>query len=59
MDKKCIDMRLFIITGTPGSRKTSVIKELEKLGHAAIHEAATDVISEEQANGIEKPFLHL
>lgn len=56
MDKKCINMRRFIFTGTPGSGKTSVIKELEKLGHAVIHEAATDVISIEQAMGIEKPW---
>lgn len=56
MDKKCIDMKRFIFTGTPGSGKTSVIIELEKLGHAVIHEAATDVISEEQAKGMEKPW---
>lgn len=49
-------MRRFILTGTPGSGKTSVIMELEKLGHAVIHEAATDVISQEQAKGIEKPW---
>ena len=54
--QKCINMRRFIFTGTPGSGKTSVIKELEKLGHAVIHEAATDVISIEQAMGIEKPW---
>jgi predicted ATPase len=46
----------FILSGTPGSGKTSVIKELEKLGHVIIHEAATDVISQEQAKGIEKPW---
>lgn len=34
MDKKCIEMRRFILTGTPSSGKTSVIMELEKLGHA-------------------------
>ncbi|WP_202149581.1 AAA family ATPase [Candidatus Sarmatiella mevalonica] len=45
MDKKCVDMKHFILTGTPGSEKTSVIKELEKSGYAVIHEAATDVIS--------------
>ena len=55
MDKKCIEMRRFILTGTPGSGKTSVIRELETLGHAVIHEAATDVIAQEQAKGIEKP----
>ena len=41
-------IKRFIFTGAPGSGKTSVIKELEKLGHAVIHEAATDVIAEEQ-----------
>jgi predicted ATPase len=46
----------FIFTGTPGSGKTSVIKELEKLGHTVIHEAATDVISQEQAKGLERPW---
>lgn len=46
----------FIFTGTPGSGKTSVIIELEKLGHTVIHEAATDVISREQAKGMEKPW---
>lgn len=46
----------FIFTGTPGSGKTSVIIELEKLGHTVIHEAATDVISQEQAKGMEKPW---
>lgn len=56
MDKKCIDIRRFIFTGTPGSGKTSVIMELEKLGHAVVHEAATDVISQEQVKGIEKPW---
>ncbi len=49
-------MKRFIFTGTPGSGKTSVIIELEKLGHAVIHEAATDVISQEQAKGLERPW---
>ena len=49
-------IKRFILTGTPGSGKTSVIRELEKLGHAVIHEAATDVIAQEQAKGIEKPW---
>ncbi len=56
MGKKCIEVRRFIFTGTPGSGKTSVIIELEKLGHTVIHEAATDVISIEQAKGMEKPW---
>ncbi len=49
-------VKRFIFTGTPGSGKTSVIKELEKSGYAVIYEAATDVICTEQAKGIEKPW---
>jgi predicted ATPase len=56
MDKKCIDMRRFIFCGAPGSGKSSVIKELEKLGHTVIHEAATYVINIEQVKGIERPW---
>jgi predicted ATPase len=67
MDKKCIKIRRFIFTGTPGSGKTSVSRELEKLGHSAfakgfgltlavIHEAATDVIAQEQAKGCDAPW---
>ena len=49
-------VKRFIFTGTPGSGKTSVILALEKLGHAVIHEAATDVISIEQAKGYDAPW---
>lgn len=46
----------FIFTGTPGSGKTFVIIELEKLWHTVIHQAATDVISQEQAKGCDAPW---
>jgi predicted ATPase len=49
-------IKRFIFTGTPGSGKTSVIKELDRLGHAVIKESATDVISIEQSKGIERPW---
>jgi len=49
-------IKRFILTDTPGSGKTSVIRELEKLGHAVIHEAATDVIAQEQAKGCDAPW---
>jgi predicted ATPase len=45
-----------IFTGTPGSGKTSVIYQLQKIRHMVIHEAATDVIALQQANGIAKPW---
>ena len=38
-------IKRFIFTGTPGSGKTSCLKELEKSGYTVIYEAATDVIS--------------
>ncbi|PPE03082.1 AAA family ATPase [Holospora curviuscula] len=49
-------IKRFIFTGTPGSGKTSSIIEFEKLGHTVIHEAATDVISQEQAKGCDAPW---
>lgn len=45
----------FIITGGPGFGKTTLIKELAKLGHNVFHEAARAVI-EEQENSVD-PIL--
>lgn len=59
MDKKCIDVKRFILTGTPGSGKTSVINALEKHAYSVIHESATDVIAQAQAKGIERPWEEL
>ena len=49
-------IKRFIFTGTPGSGKTSCLKELEKSGYTVIYEAATDVISIEQAKGCDAPW---
>jgi predicted ATPase len=46
----------YILTGAPGSGKTSVIKEMEQHGRIVVHEAATDIIAGAQAKGIEKPW---
>lgn len=48
--------RRFVFTGAPGSGKTSVIDALGKMGHTVIREAATDVIAQEQATGVERPW---
>jgi predicted ATPase len=49
-------MKRFILTGTPGSGKTALIRALEERGHAVVEEAATDVIALEQARGIAEPW---
>ncbi|MDP3532510.1 MAG: AAA family ATPase [Alphaproteobacteria bacterium] len=49
-------MKRYIITGTPGCGKTSIISALEKQGHAIVHEAATDIIACEQKLGNERPW---
>ena len=50
-------MKRYILTGTPGSGKTSIIHELKSKGYAVVEEAATDVIALEQVNGNPEPWL--
>lgn len=38
-------MKRFIITGTPGSGKTTILRKLEVNGFSVVEEAATDVIA--------------
>jgi predicted ATPase len=47
-----------ILTGAPGAGKTMLIRYLAGLGHEVVEEAATDVIAENQARGIERPWEH-
>jgi predicted ATPase len=49
-------MRRFIITGTPGSGKTAIIRQLELDGFSVVEEAATDVIAAAQARGTAEPW---
>lgn len=46
----------YILTGAPGSGKTALIHALEQQGQVVVHEAATDVIIEEQRLGNPKPW---
>jgi predicted ATPase len=49
-------MKRFILTGTPGSGKTAILRQLEFDGFSVVEEAATDVIALWQAGGIAEPW---
>lgn len=46
-----------LITGGPGSGKSSVIKKLEADGHFCLHEVSREVTAEAQKQGIHQLFL--
>jgi predicted ATPase len=48
--------RRYILTGTPGSGKTAILRRLEVDGYAVVEEAATDVIALQRALGIDQPW---
>jgi predicted ATPase len=50
-------MKRYILTGTPGSGKTSILHELKRQGYSIVEEAATDVIAHEQGLGNPEPWL--
>lgn len=47
----------YIITGGPGSGKTSVINDLAKKGYLIVREAATDIIEEGLNQNIKTPWI--
>ena len=49
--------RKIIITGGPGTGKTSVIKELEERGEKCLHEISRQITLEAQKKGISQLFL--
>lgn len=52
-------MKRFILTGTPGSGKTAILRQLELDGFSVVEEAATDVIALWQARGIEEAWREI
>jgi predicted ATPase len=46
----------YILTGTPGSGKTAILRMLETAGYPVVEEAATDVIALNQALGRDQPW---
>lgn len=49
-------MKHYVLTGTPGSGKTAIIRALEMHGYAVVEEAATDLIAYEQSIGNFEPW---
>jgi predicted ATPase len=49
-------VKRFILTGTPGCGKTSVLRFLEQKQQVVVEESATDVIALKQALGIAEPW---
>ena len=48
-------MPYYVLTGTPGSGKTAIVRQLEICGYRVVEEAATDVIALQQARGEGEP----
>jgi predicted ATPase len=51
-------MHRFILTGAPGSGKTSIIRQLEVDGFIVVEEAATDFIALQQTHGVAEPWTN-
>lgn len=49
-------MMRYIVSGTPGSGKTTILRELTTQGYEVVDEAATDVNAEALARGSEQPW---
>jgi predicted ATPase len=52
-----LETRRIVITGGPGSGKTTLIAHLESMGYQCLHEISRDVIQQAQQQGIEQLFL--
>ena len=52
-----MEIRKIVITGGPGTGKTSVIRELEARGHYCLHEISRQITLEAQKKGISQLFL--
>ncbi|GHO59826.1 AAA family ATPase [Ktedonobacter robiniae] len=50
-------MKRYILTGTPGSGKTSILHALKSQGYSVVEEAATDVIALEHRRGNLEPWM--
>jgi predicted ATPase len=54
MNKK---QKKIVLTGAPGTGKSTIISALEKLGYTCLHEISRDIILEAREKGTEQLFL--
>jgi len=52
-----LQAKRIVITGGPGSGKTSLIHHLQKLGYPVMHEISREIILEARKSGTEQLFL--
>ena len=51
-----MSIRRYVLTGAPGSGKTVLAEALRERGHAVVAEAATDVIADLRAQGVDEAW---
>ena len=49
-------LKRYVLTGAPGGGKTVLAHALRQRGYCVVDEAATDVITAQQARGMEQPW---
>ena len=57
MSESASPVKRYILTGTPGSGKTSILHALKSQGYSVVEEAATDVIALVQTPGNPEPWM--